>query len=330
MVDIKNIIIIGKVGSGKSALANVLIDDKTFKEADSSLTKRDSKLPKEELLEKFEEEIGVYIEEGISQVFFVISGRIDKEVLEEFFWLNKYLFDSEIFDYTTIIRTNFTDFKSKEKREEDIKELKTFFSENKEYEEINNKIFKEGEEKVIHLNNPPTNEKSSESKNNQTELEKLKSPEEFTKFKYLSGIEYVSTATTVVGGALTLLDFSTTGGVITLTAPLVGEEDADKFLDNFNELLGTLKRVSGGELGEVNFKLRELKSRVEDFLKDYDKDGNREIDVDELINERIKFSKELDKIEAIEKAIKELEKEVIKYKKGSVGVEEEETEQKSK
>ncbi|CAG8808929.1 9639_t:CDS:2, partial [Racocetra persica] len=39
------------------------------------------------------------------------------------------------------------------------------------------------------------------------------------------------------------------------------------------------------------------------------------IDLDELINERMKFNKELDKIEAIERAIKALEKEVIKYKK---------------
>jgi predicted GTPase len=97
MVDTKNIIIIGKTGSGKSALANVLSGTKEFKEDNSSLTKGwravdkefeveetnyrvidtvglgDAKLPKEELLTKFEEEIGTYVDEGISQFFFVIS-----------------------------------------------------------------------------------------------------------------------------------------------------------------------------------------------------------------------------------------------------------------
>jgi hypothetical protein len=48
-------------------------------------------------------------------------------------------------------------------------------------------------------------------------------------------VEYASTATTVVGGALTLLDFSTTGGVITLTAPLIGE-GANLLKSNFYEV----------------------------------------------------------------------------------------------
>jgi len=50
----------------------------------------------------------------------------------------------------------------------------------------------------------------------------LQSPEQFSKFGYLSAIESSSTVTTVAGGALTLLDYATTGGVITLVAPLVG------------------------------------------------------------------------------------------------------------
>lgn len=54
------------------------------------------------------------------------------------------------------------------------------------------------------------------------ELGTLQSPEQFSKFGYLSAVELSSTVTTVVGGALTLLDYATTGGVITLVAPLVG------------------------------------------------------------------------------------------------------------
>jgi len=54
------------------------------------------------------------------------------------------------------------------------------------------------------------------------ELTDLQSPEQFSKFSYLSAVELSSTVTTVVGGALTLLDYSTTGGVITLVAPVIG------------------------------------------------------------------------------------------------------------
>ncbi|CAG8462964.1 39494_t:CDS:2 [Gigaspora margarita] len=125
--------------------------------------------------------------------------------------------------------------------------------------------------------------------------------------------------TAVTGGVLAATVNPVLGGVLAAVSPVVE-------IDNFNELLGTLKRIAGGELGEVNLKLRELKNKVEDFLNDYDKDGNQEIDLEELINERIKFNKELDKVEVIEQAIKELEKEVIKYKKGSIGEEKEETE----
>jgi len=38
-----------------------------------------------ELLERFEEEIGAYIDEGISQIFFVIDKKVDEKVLDKFF-----------------------------------------------------------------------------------------------------------------------------------------------------------------------------------------------------------------------------------------------------
>lgn len=180
----------------------------------------------------------------------------------------------------------------------------------------------------------------SKDKSGKTELSKLQSPEQFGKFNYLTGVEYASTATTVIGGALTLLDFSTTGGVITLTAPLIGEGatqikanyyevkkikweefkvDADKFLDNYNELLGILKKIEVGELGEVNQALKDLKDKVDEFLEEYDDDGNEEIDIEELINERVKFAEELNKVEAIVKDMKELEEKVISYRQGPAG-----------
>ncbi|CAG8447342.1 9417_t:CDS:2 [Racocetra fulgida] len=130
-------------------------------------------------------------------------------------------------------------------------------------------------------------------------------------------LERSARGTAVTGGILAATVNPILGGVLAAVSPVVE-------INNFNELLGTLKRIAGGELGEVNKKLDELNNKVKEFLQDYDKDGNREIDLDELINERMKFNKELDKIEAIERAIKALEKEVIKYKKGSIGEEKDE------
>lgn len=187
MVNTKNIIIIGKVESGKSTLANVLSGTEVFKEVSSSVAEiwrakdkefeveeeskedkkepikyrvidtvglGDTKLTKEQLIEKFEEEIGNYIDEGISQIFLVIGKKLDREVLIQFSWLNEYLFDKKALGYTTIIRTNFPDFRSKEKREKDAKDLVDFFNNNKEgYEEVITKVFEK--EKIVHVDNKP-------------------------------------------------------------------------------------------------------------------------------------------------------------------------------
>ncbi|CAG8466121.1 31312_t:CDS:10 [Racocetra persica] len=152
----------------------------------------------------------------------------------------------------------------------------------------------------------------SKDKEGKTELSKLQSPEQFGKFNYLTGVEYASTATTVIGGALTLLDFSTTGGVITLTAPLIGT-GASQLKSNLYDA----KQI--GELGEVNQALKDLKNKVNQFLEEYDDDGNEEIDVEELINERKKFAEELNKVEAIVQDMQELEEKVLSYRQGSAG-----------
>jgi len=59
--------------------------------------------------------------------------------------------------------------------------------------------------------------------------------------------------------------------------------DADNFSDNFNELLAITKSIRVGELGEVNKSFKNLKKKVDEFLKIYDADGNEEIDLEELI-----------------------------------------------
>jgi hypothetical protein len=91
-------------------------------------------------------------------------------------------------------------------------------------------------------------------------------------------------------------------------------------LDNYNELYGILKQIEVGKLGIVNGVLKDLNEKVNGFLEEYDDDGNEEIEMDELINERERFVEGgLDKLEEIIKSTKRLEEEVINYRQGSAG-----------
>ncbi|CAG8628189.1 11984_t:CDS:2, partial [Diversispora eburnea] len=64
---------------------------------------------------------------------------------------------------------------------------------------------------------------------------------------------------------------------------------------NYNELLGILAPIEIKNLKEegVNRKLAELNKKVERFLKIYDNDGNREIDIEELVRKREELSDDL-------------------------------------
>lgn len=185
---------------------------------------------------------------------------------------------------------------------------------------------------------------SEDNQTGQTQLSQLKDPEQFSRFKYLSVVGYLSTTASVAGGSLTLIgtslgsnDYTTAGGVITLVSPLIGAassqfktslydernkkwteflDNTDTFLDNFNELLGIIRGVKFSKWGKVNKTLQELNKEVNEFLNVYDKNDDREIDIDELRIERPKFSKQLDKVEKIVDAIRALEKVIIDYKQG--------------
>ncbi|CAI2173147.1 11933_t:CDS:2 [Funneliformis geosporum] len=425
MVDAKNIIIIGKTGSGKSALANVLSRTDEFKE-DNTVGLGDKRLIKNELLEKFEEEIGIYIEEGISQIFFVIGEKMDQEVLTEFLWLNDFLFDNKAFDYTTVVRTNFTDFRNKDKREEDISDSVNFFSDNKEgYEEINNKVLKKG--KIIHVNNPPISDENyplSERKNktvlnvsgqelkgtlrlkgfinlkrlncadNQlTNLDLSDCPNlieidfsnnELTNLNFLKSVdkvEHLNVSNCPLKGNLKFLATLTNLEVLLITNTSLDDKGLEhlptsckKLICNSNPptkimeelskyfllsevtsknslanevkklnlvagrglvgisgilgvsgslvfegrrigavavaspLLGILKKITTGKLGEINKKLKELKIKVKAFLKKYDGDGNGTIDVSELTKleaELINYRQNSSLMEADEEAMEE-------------------------
>jgi hypothetical protein len=79
--------------------------------------------------------------------------------------------------------------------------------------------------------------------------------------------------------------------------------------------------------GKVNKALKDLNEKVEEFLKTYDKDENKEIDLEELKNKRSELIQDLNKekeeeagrskISEIVNSIKDLEKAIIEYRKFS-------------
>jgi predicted GTPase len=169
----KVIILIGKTGSGKSTLANVLSGTDKFKESDSSIgvTKDiqkeefiesginyavidtvgigDAQLKKEEVLDKIAE--AVYLaRKGVSQILFAVIGRLDQYEMSIYNLLKAVIFDEEVADHTTIIRTNFVDFRNKKKCEEDI-DLMIKKGGDKLLEAI-----KSCQGRVIHVDNPST------------------------------------------------------------------------------------------------------------------------------------------------------------------------------
>ena len=60
---------------------------------------------------------------GLNQIFFVLGRKLTEEKLEAYNLLRSIIFNEEITNYTTIVRTNFPDFESEEKCEEDREKL---------------------------------------------------------------------------------------------------------------------------------------------------------------------------------------------------------------
>ncbi|RHZ35884.1 GTPase [endosymbiont GvMRE of Glomus versiforme] len=137
------ILLIGRSGRGKSALANVITSTDKFKESSGSVseTKKiqfekfeenkinyqiidtpgigDTKMSDNEVLDIIAE--AVYLaKDGISQVFFVTDGRFDQFEMATYDLLRTIIFDEKITEHTTITRTRFEDFKNKKKCKADI------------------------------------------------------------------------------------------------------------------------------------------------------------------------------------------------------------------
>ncbi|RIA88996.1 hypothetical protein C1645_825502 [Glomus cerebriforme] len=146
---IRNLLIIGRTGGGKSALANVLSDSDEFEESARSVSKTRTFQKKEfewngvkyRVVETDKIGEGInFMPEGISRILFVVDGVFTKEIAT-------FIFENDIVEYTTIVRTKFGDFKNKDECEKDkqlleksgsIAEIVKFCS-------------------IIYVDNPPTN-----------------------------------------------------------------------------------------------------------------------------------------------------------------------------
>jgi len=112
-------------------------------------------------------------------------------------------------------------------------------------------------------------------------------------------------------------------------------KDSEELLDNYHELLGIIKMVKIGELGQVNKALRELEIKVNQFLDTYDKpsaeseEKNGIVDLEELIEAQARQRLAVDleqedkekgggsQLGNIVVAMKKLEKEITGYRQGT-------------
>jgi hypothetical protein len=157
----RNLLIIGRTGSGKFTLSDLLcgtngtvkkdFQQKSFelKSIKYRVIEIRIKLIEKNLLYSKIGEIINSMPEGISQILFVVDGRFTVEEVETFKVFGKVIFESGIVEHTTIVRTKFANFEKKSECEKDKKEL---CKEN----EIISKII-ESCRGIVYVDNPPKN-----------------------------------------------------------------------------------------------------------------------------------------------------------------------------
>jgi hypothetical protein len=176
-----------------------------------------------------------------------------------------------------------------------------------------------------------------------SEVTKLQNPQEISTYWYVGeSSQWISRVTAVTGGILAATTNPVLGGILAATSPVVEvfstqlkerlyeekekkwdaySEDLEDLLNNYHELLGIIETIVIGEKGEVNTALQELKDTIEAFLKRYDEDKNRMIDIEELKTEvgKNRFAEDLDKknnhLQRIIDTIEDVKTEVINYHK---------------
>lgn len=181
-MNVKNILLIGRTGGGKSTLANTLINqndnfEEVFKESAGSISETknvqikefivnitedgservrylvidtagfgDTKLTDKEVLELMLEMVKIVGDDGLIKIFFVTNSRFTTEEIEVYQLLDSIIFDNQVSWYTAIVKTKFPEFENETKCEEDRQK---FRAENPELARIFNT------NKIIYVNNPP-------------------------------------------------------------------------------------------------------------------------------------------------------------------------------
>jgi NACalpha-BTF3-like transcription factor len=190
----RNVLLIGRTGEGKSSLANTLLNknnnfEEVFKESINAVSEtrdiQEQEFEYEGIKYKVIDTIGlgdtklkpkkvIYmmgkgckkVEDGLTQVFFVVGSKFTPDQVETYKILKKVFFDEGIVDYITIIRTSFINFREEKACFKDVDML---LDENKDIAEVINSCKK----KIIHVDNPSVSiSGASKSVKMQNELNK--------------------------------------------------------------------------------------------------------------------------------------------------------------
>jgi len=132
----RNLLLIGRTGKGKSALANLLTDTNDFQEGKHMASQtmniqyekykingfdyqvidtpgfNDTRRDKSEVMNEVAR-VSWLLRDGLNQILFVVNEKFTKEDAIVYSFLEKVLFDKNVSDYITIVRTRFPDFQTK-------------------------------------------------------------------------------------------------------------------------------------------------------------------------------------------------------------------------
>ncbi|CAG8754125.1 11462_t:CDS:2 [Gigaspora margarita] len=180
------LVVFGITGHGKSTLANVLVGKEICKESagGASETKnfqKDNRGISEEVI-LYEIGKSIYAaKEGIDQVFFVFRGKFSQKQIKSFKLFEKLILESGITKFTTLVRTNFENFRSTQKCEEDQQALLKESTVIREIIESCNGI--------VHIDNEPIPEVDEDDSDNEKEIRISKDKREESRKKVLKHLE---------------------------------------------------------------------------------------------------------------------------------------------
>ncbi|PKK70001.1 hypothetical protein RhiirC2_780275 [Rhizophagus irregularis] len=107
--EIKNILLVGRIGVGKSALTNVISETKNFKESAGSISETaKAKARKFKMNYQVINTIGFQDTTLEKRKNYCLNSEM--RLKNDFNWFSSYLFDVKVFDYTTVVQTHFPNF----------------------------------------------------------------------------------------------------------------------------------------------------------------------------------------------------------------------------